>query len=78
MTGIIPMDDEELALFLGIAGHPKAAAVIADLPPEKRALYDRMAGLVLEAELYAAGLGPKPKDALIDTVRSTKRRKAWR
>jgi hypothetical protein len=32
----------------------------------------------IEAALWVEGLGPKPQGVLIDTVRDTKRRKAWR
>lgn len=72
------MTDDELAKFLGIAGHPKAQAVIAALPPAKRALYDRMAGLETELTLWQEGLGPKPAGVLLDTERSTRRRHFWR
>ena len=39
---------------------------------------DRMANLEIEINLWQHGLGPKPKGVLIDTVRDTKRRRAWR
>lgn len=67
---VAEMSDEELAAFLGIAGHPKRHAVIAALSPAKRALFDRMAGLEMEVELWQAGLGPKPTGVLIDTERT--------
>lgn len=69
------MTDEELAKFMGIAGHSKAPAIIAALTPEKRALYESMATVEIELDLWLAGLGPKPKGVLVDLAR--KRRRAW-
>jgi hypothetical protein len=60
------MTDDEMAAFIGIKGHPKEAACMAALAPEKRALFERMAEVCVEAELYAAGLGPRPTGALLD------------
>jgi hypothetical protein len=64
----MPMTDDELAKFLGIAGHPKALFVIAELTPEKRALYDRMA----EIEVARKARGKHLPD------RATKRRGSGR
>ncbi len=72
------MTDEQLAEFIGIAGEPKAQKLIDGLSPEKRALFERMARLETEYKLWQDGLGPKPSGILLDTVQSTKRRKAWR
>jgi hypothetical protein len=72
------MTDEELIKYLGIENEPKALKAIGMFTPERRALYDRMKQVELEAELWAVGLGPKPQGVLIDTERSTKRRRAWR
>jgi len=72
------MDDEHLAAYLGIpSDHPMKATVIKSLSPEKRACYDRMASLETELQLWQDGLGPKP-NVMIDTDRSTRRRKGWR
>jgi hypothetical protein len=72
------MDDEQLAAYLGIpSDHPMKAAVIKSLSPGKRACYDRMASLETELQLWQDGLGPKP-NVMIDTDRSTRRRKGWR
>jgi hypothetical protein len=60
------MTDEEMASFIGVAGHPKAQACVAALTPEKRALFERMAEVCIEAELYSAGLGPRPVGVLLD------------
>jgi len=60
------MTDDEMAAFLGIAGHPKAPSVVANLTPAKRALFERMAEVCVETELYAAGLGPRPTGVLLD------------
>ena len=71
------MTDAELAEYLHLTP-AEAAIVIPKLTPERRAFYDRMRDVVFEYELWKAGLGPKPQGVLIDTVRSTRRYKAWR
>lgn len=72
------MTDEQLAAYLGIpSDHPMKNTVIQALSPAKRATYERMALIEMELELWQAGLGPKP-DIMIDTERSTRRRRAWR
>lgn len=72
------MTDEQLAAYLGIpSDHPMKATVIQSLSSEKRATYERMASIETELELWQAGLGPRP-NVLIDTERSTRRRRAWR
>lgn len=68
------MTDDEMAAFLGIEGHPKAPAVIAGLPPVQRALYERMAQVCIEVELYAAGLGPRPVGVLLDFDKPRRKR----
>jgi hypothetical protein len=71
------MTDEELAEYLHLTPD-QAAIVIPKLTPARRDLYDHMRQVEREAELWAAGLGPKPEGVLIDTERSTRRRKWWR
>lgn len=71
------MDDQQLAEYLHLTP-AEAAIVIPKLTPERRAVYDRMKQIEVEAELWADGLGPKPAGVLIDTERSTRRRKGWR
>lgn len=71
------MTDADLASYLNLT-EAEAAIVIPKITPEKRALYERMKQVEIEAELWAAGLGPKPQGALIDTDRSMKRRKVSR
>jgi hypothetical protein len=61
----MPMTDDELARFLGIAGHSKAPAIIAALKPTERAMYDSMATVETELKLWQDGLGPKPKGVII-------------
>ena len=72
-----PMNDAELAAYMHLTPD-EAAIVIPKLTPEKRAVYDRMREVEIEATLWLNGLGPKPRDVLIDTERSTRRRRAWR
>lgn len=60
------MTDEQLADFLGIKNDPRWPAAIAAIPTRKRALYERMSDVCIEADLYAKGLGPKPDGVLLD------------
>ena len=71
------MTDLELAEYLHLTP-ADAAIVIPKLTPAKRAVYDRMKQVEIETTLWMEGLGPKPKGVLIDTERSTQRRKGWR
>lgn len=66
------MTDEEMAKFLNIP-----VARVLSLSPEKRALFERMAVVEMELNLWTAGLGPKPAGVMVDTVESTRSRKAW-
>lgn len=71
------MTDAELAAYLHLTP-ADAAIIIPKLTPAKRAAYDRMKQVEIEAALWYEGLGPKPQGVLIDTERSTRRRKGWR
>jgi hypothetical protein len=70
------MTDSELADYLHLTPE-EAAIVIPKLTPARRELYARMRQIEVEAELWAAGFGPKPQGVLIDTQRSTRRRRVW-
>ncbi len=73
------MTDEEMATFCGLSPEEDNwVGFVKGLSPEKRALFERMAGLEMEVKLWQDGLGPKPQGVLIDTERSTSRRKGWR
>lgn len=73
------MTDDELADFCGLKpDDPLREQFVKTLSPERRALFERMATVEIEVNLWQAGLGPKPAGVLIDTVRATKRRRAWR
>lgn len=72
------MTDDELIKYLGIENEPNALKAIGLFTPERRAVFDRMKQVEIEATLWAEGLGPKPKGVLIDTERSTRHRKGWR
>ncbi len=67
------MTDEELAGFLCLTPE-EAKIIIPTLTPEKRAVFDKM----LDICMWDAGMIPLPDGVLVDTVRSTKRRRAWR
>lgn len=71
------MTDAELAEYLHLSPGD-AAIIIPRLTPQRRATYDRMKQVEIEAALWLEGLGPKPTGALLDTVKSVKRRKAWK
>lgn len=71
------MNDAELAEYLHLTP-TEADSVIPKLSASRRALYDRMKQVEIEAALWSEGLGPKPRGVLIDTERSTKRRRGWR
>lgn len=71
------MTDAELTAYLNITPE-QAAIVLPKLTPAKRAVYDRMKQVEIEAALWSEGLGPKPQGVLIDTERSTRRRKGWK
>lgn len=68
------MTDAALAIFLGIDKEPKCAEVIAHMTPERRASYERMAGMETELKLWQAGLAPKPNGVLIDYARGRRSR----
>ena len=67
------MRDEELAVFLNLGTDEIGMKAVAALPATKRALFDRMADLEHEVNLWSAGLGPKPVGVMIDLDK--KRRK---
>ena len=71
------MNDAELAEYLHLTP-ADAAIIIPKLTPEKRAVYDRMKQVEIEAALWVNGVGPKPEGVLIDTERDIKRRRGWR
>ena len=59
------MTDLELAKFLGIADDERWPRAIAKLDPKKRAMYERMAQVEIESNLWQAGLGPKPEGVIV-------------
>jgi hypothetical protein len=63
-----PMTDAELTKYLGFKSEDdqvKVAKFIAELSPERRALYDRMHEVEIEANLWTAGVGPKPEGVIV-------------
>lgn len=71
------MTDAELAEYLHLTPQ-KAAIALPRLAPERRAVYERMKQVEIEAALWSEGLGPKPQGVLLDTDRGTRRRRSWR
>lgn len=74
---IAPMTDDELVAYLGLTPE-QAPIVIPKITPDRRALYDRMREVEIEAELWVKGLGPKPTGVLLDTERAVSKRRGWR
>jgi hypothetical protein len=71
------MTDDELQEYLHLTP-TEAMIVIPKLTPQRRAVYDRMKQVEIDVTLWTEGLGPKPQGVLIDTERSTKRRRRWK
>lgn len=64
------MSDDEMAEFLGFGDDPRRIEAVQKLTPEERALFERMATLDIEVELWLAGLGPRPVGVLMDFPRN--------
>lgn len=64
------MTDRQLAVYLGIINHPSWPQVVAGLTASKRDVYERMANLETEIQLWQEGLGPKPSGVLIDGAKT--------
>lgn len=71
------MTDEELAEYLRLTP-AEFAIVLPKLSPQRRATYNRMKQIEIDLGLWEAGIGPKPQDVMVDTVRRTRRRRGWR
>jgi hypothetical protein len=67
------MSDDELIRYLGCENEPNARAFVQGLTAERRAVFDRMATIEIEIDLWQAGLGPKPQGVLIDMPRGKRR-----
>lgn len=61
-----PMLDDDLAEALGIP-----VEALPRIPPGKRAIYERMIRLGNAANLYTAGVGPRPIGALLDFAKGS-------
>jgi hypothetical protein len=59
------MTDLELAEYLGVANDPDRDKFIAGLKPEQRAMFDHMAEIEVDLNLWAQGLGPKPSGVIV-------------
>ena len=60
-----PMNDEQLAAYLGLTMDPARDQIMANITPETRAMYDRMAQVEMEIALWQQGLGPKPSGVIL-------------
>lgn len=63
-----PMTDEELIAYCGFKPTDNQQVVarwVAQMAPGRRAMIDRMRRLEVEANLWTAGLGPRPTDAIL-------------
>jgi hypothetical protein len=66
----MPMTDRQLAVYLNILHWPNWEEAIKAFSAQRRATFDRMADLEKEIDLWAQGLGPKPKGVLVDSART--------
>jgi len=64
------MTDRQLAVYLNILDWNNWEEAIKALSAERRAVFDRMADLEIEIDLWSQGLGPKPKGVLVDSART--------
>jgi len=64
------MTDRQLAVYLNILDWPNWEEAIKAFSAERRAVFDRMADLEKEIDLWSQGLGPKPKGVLVDSART--------
>lgn len=74
-----PMTDSELAAYCGFKptdDSVKVVKFIAELSPARRALYDRMREVEIEANLWTAGVGPKPTGVILTPEIKERRRRA--
>jgi hypothetical protein len=58
------VNDQELAVYLGIAGDPDEHTIIARLSPSARATYEHMKTVEEDIVLWQQGVGPKPNAIL--------------
>ncbi len=70
------MTDAELTEYLHLTPD-EASVIIPKLSAQKRASFERMRQFEVDWNLHLQG-GPRPTGVLIDTERSTKRRRGWR
>lgn len=67
------MTDDEMAVFLGIEGKVGCAEIMANITPEKRAVYERMREVETELHLWQQGVGPRPTGVIICGPRQIRR-----
>ena len=69
------MTREQLAHFLGLdrCTTMQRDKVLNSITPAKREVYERMAQVEIELDLWNCGLGPKPRGVLVKGVRSVRR-----
>lgn len=67
------MTDEQMAVYLGFSADPVGIRTVRALPEEKRALFERMATLEHEINLWTEGLGRKPSGVMIDLDRKDRK-----
>ena len=71
------MTDDQLIEFLGLGrcSDEQRARVLRGITAARRAVYERMAEVELQLRLWEHGLGPRPRDVLIDGVRAVRRQR---
>lgn len=61
----MPMTDDELAEFLGVAKAKERDAIMRAITPEQRVSYEHMHEVEKALRLYSQGKGPKPSGVII-------------
>ena len=68
----MPLTDEELRAFINVTPE-EFAKIKPRIGPKERATYEAMHKLCGDIELWEAGLGPKPTNAIICGPRQVRR-----
>jgi len=58
------MSDEELSEFLALTPE-ESAVILANITPEKRAVWERLAAVYGEIVLWEGGVGKKPSGVIL-------------
>lgn len=63
---VAAMTDEDFAIAMNIDDEPWGGMkIVANMPAEKRAAYERLVNVGDELNLWTAGLDPKPRGVIV-------------